>query len=261
MSTHLERCIRAFVAQGSGLEARDVRPGNFAGPRPKDPYATLLLRTDQRRSYPEHRGLCNAAGLLTGTLQVEPRRAIYSLQFYRDGAVELAERFDRWAQSEVGLLQALTSFASGGGSLRHIRVIQGGSGYDEAAPPNVTIAGPGGSGATATAGVVAGAVSGTPLDTPGSGYVDVLQADGVSSGVTIDPPPSGETATASAIGWGHSVVFPLQIRRLDVILGDAFEERVVVDLPVDYTFWDVASVADTGAIDTWDWTLFGGCPA
>ena len=259
MSQHLERVVRAFVAEGSGLDSDHVIPGNAKGPRWKDRYASLLLRTDQRRSYPEHRGLCNAAGLLTGTLQVEPRRAIYSLQFYRDGAVELAERFDRWAQSEVGLLQALTSFASGGGSLRHIRVIQGGSGYDEAAPPNVTIVGPGGSGATATAGVASGAVSGTPLATPGSGYVDVLQADGESSGVTIDPPPSGETATASAIGWGHSVVFPLQIRRLDVILGDAFEERVVVDLPVDYTFWDVASVADTGAIDTWDWTLFGGC--
>ena len=267
VSQHLERCVRHFIAQGAGLDGENVRPGNAKGPRPKDPYASLLLQTDQRRSYPEHREICNAAGLLTGTLLIEPRRATYSLQFYRDGAVELAERFDRWAQSEVGLLQALTSFASGGGSLRRIRVLQGGSGYDEAVPPAVMIRGLYGAGrdAAATAGVVGGAVSGLPLDHPGKDYIDVLQPvdpavpeGAMTSGITIaDPPtPGGETATASAIGWGHSVVFPLEIRRLDTILGDAFEERTQIDLSIDYTAWDTDAVADTGAITDWDLSVF-----
>ena len=264
MGQHLERVVRAYIAEGTGLESNLVRPGNAKGPRPKDPYATLLLQNDQRRSYPEHRGLCNTAGIFTGTLQVEPRRATYSLQFYRDGAVDLAEAFDRWAQSEIGLIQAQTSFASGGGAVRHIRVIQGGSGYTAA--PAVTIVAPpsrkdgtANTQATATASVVAGAVSGIALDTPGTGYVDVLQADWESSGVTIDPPPSGETATASAIGWGHVIEFPLNIRRLDTILGDQFEERAVVDLAVSYTHWNVDDVSATGATTEWDWELFGGC--
>lgn len=286
MSEHLERCIRAYVAQAfrtydgseSDLPPKRVMPGNAKGPRWKESYATLLLRTDQRRSYPEHRGLHDATGMLTGTLQVEPRRATFSLQFYRDGAVELAERFDRWAQSEIGLLQAQTSFASGGGSLRHIRVLQVGSGYTDA--PAVTIEGRYrvGSGAAATASVASGAVSGIALDAPGKDYTDVLKCDltrtgceradpikcsdeCLTSGITIaDPPdPSGETATATAIGWGHAVVFPLQIRRLDLILGDAFEERSQVDLSIDYTHWNTDAIAATGAVTSWDWELFGGC--
>ena len=262
MSAHLERCIRAYVAQGSGLDFDHVMPGNAKDEwRWKSPYATLLLQNDQRRSYPEHRGLCNTAGIFTGTLQVEPRRATYSLQFYRDGAVDLAERFDRWAQSEIGLIQAQTSFASGGGAIRHIRVIQGGSGYDPDNPPAVTIRGRynAGSGATATTSVVGGAVSGIALDTPGKDYIDLIGDDGTGSGITIADPPSGETATASAIGWGHAVVFPLQIRRLDLILGDAFEERTQIDLSVDYTHWNTDDVAATGATTEWDWELFGGC--
>ena len=249
MSTHLERCIRAYVAEGSGLEPSRVRPGNTAFPRGEDPFATLLLVSDRRRGSPHYHQLHDGAGLASGTLTVHPRRATYSLQFYREGADDLANAFDYFADSEMGLLQARTSFGSANGRVREIHVINGGSGYDENSPPSVSFRGRygEGSGATATATVSNGAVTGISLDSLGQEYVDLISDDGTVSGVTIADPPSGETATAGATGFGFEVVQPLTVNRLDQILGDKFEERAQIDLSIDYSEWDVQ---DTGRIDS-----------
>jgi trimeric autotransporter adhesin len=61
----------------------------------------------------------------------------------------------------------------------------GGSGYANppASPPTVTISGPSGSGATATATVSGGSVTGITINNGGSGY------DGTATIVTIAPPP------------------------------------------------------------------------
>ena len=39
----LERAVRAYVAEGSGLLRQRVRPGNAPGLAPQDLYATVLL--------------------------------------------------------------------------------------------------------------------------------------------------------------------------------------------------------------------------
>jgi CubicO group peptidase (beta-lactamase class C family) len=59
-----------------------------------------------------------------------------------------------------------------GGAISQINLKGGGFGYDDLAPPQVTIAGGGGVGATATATVKKGRVTGITVNTGGSGYVE-----------------------------------------------------------------------------------------
>ena len=61
--------------------------------------------------------------------------------------------------------------------------------------------------------------------------------------------------SAVAIGWGFHVEHPLTVRRLDDIIGDAFEERAQIDLSVLYTTLDQQ---DTGGVDTWACELVDG---
>ena len=95
----LERSIRGFVATGSGLASDHVVEGNTKGWRNKDLYASLLLIDNKPNSYPisrqSHEGL--------GTASLQYRTAIYSLQFYRIGAVNIALDFSAWVESEEGL--------------------------------------------------------------------------------------------------------------------------------------------------------------
>ena len=98
----LERTVRAFVAQGSGLARMRVIPGNDDGPRPKDPYASLLLIDDARRAAPIRYQQPNDETVSTLTY----RRANYSLQFFRDGATDHARAFVRFTESENGLTAA-----------------------------------------------------------------------------------------------------------------------------------------------------------
>ena len=51
------------------------------------------------------------------------------------------------------------------------------------------------------------------------------------------------------------MVFPLEVRRLDTILGDAFEERAQIDLAILYTALDQQ---DTGGVDTWECEVIDG---
>ena len=228
MSQALARSVRIFVAEGSGLPTERVIPGNDKGPRPKDPYASVLLIDDKRRGYPIRRQL--EAGQ---TADLVYRRAVYSVQFYRNGSVEIANKFDQWSQSENGLTQAETAFSDG--RLNRIRVLNGGSGYTAA---TVSFSDGGGSGAVAEAGIVSGAISGISLTNRGSGYA-------LPPTITITGDGSG--AVATSVGYGFRTVFPIRIRRLDEITGDAFEERAQIDLGIDYM---AALVQDTGIIDT-----------
>ena len=249
VSQQLDRSVRAYVARGTGLDMNLVRPGNAKGQRPKAPYATLLPVSDLRTGAPQYRQQVDAAGRAAGTLTETPYRRTYSLQFYRAGALDLANAFDRWAASEDGLIVADTSFASYGGGIRRIRVRDAGSYSDT---PRVVITGPGGSGATAEAELAPGTgrrpVQGIGITAAGGDYVGPT--------VTLESDDAGDTAgVAMAYGWGFQVDHPLTVRRLDSIIGDAFEERGQIDLPVLYTTLDLQ---DTGGVDTWECELVVG---
>ena len=94
----LEREVRAYVAEGSGISSSNVIPGNDKGPRPGVVYASLLLRTDRQLGLPIIRYDDTA---LEPTITYW-RRAVFSLQFYRAGATLKAREFADWSESEVG---------------------------------------------------------------------------------------------------------------------------------------------------------------
>jgi hypothetical protein len=104
--------------------------------------------------------------------------------------------------SAPGVAATATATTAGGptGSpLAGISLSSGGSGY--ATPPAVTIAGGGGSGATATATVDAGVVTGITLTSAGTGYTS-------APAVTIAAP--GTTATAEVVALGDFFADPGQ---------------------------------------------------
>ena len=97
-----ERSLRIFIAKGSGLETSLVLPGNDPNPRPDVSYATLLLITDTGIAYPAR--LQDDAAEMTSSAAY--RRAMFSLQFYREGAMDFARDFCVWCESEIGLTTA-----------------------------------------------------------------------------------------------------------------------------------------------------------
>ena len=217
MTQTLERSVRSFVAEGSELQTKLVIPGNSPGNRPTSEYASLLLMHDVRRGYPIRKQLSNDL-----TADLVYRRATFSLQFYRRGAVDNAAKFDFWTQTENGLLQAETAFSDG--RINHIRVLDSGEGYTS--KPDIQIAGIGGGGVHVEANLLNERV------------VSIFVADG-GSGYSQQPTVTlsgggGSGATATAQGSGFRVVFPLTIIRLDNIVGDKFEERAQIDLGIDY---------------------------
>lgn len=238
----LERSVRLFVAEGACLDRHDVIEGNPGGQRPKGPYATVLLVDDialKSQGTPIRRAVHADETLDLQSVRGQVgemvyRRATYSVQFYRKTAVARAKRFDQWATSQNGLRWARTAFVDG--RLAHIKVLTGGSGY--AAPPGVVIDGAGGSGATAAAAIVRGAVAAVYLTGRGRGFVDVPNISFVGDAT--------EEAVATAVGFGFVVVFPLRVVRLDEIIGDAFEERAYIQLPIDYA---AVHIQDAGQID------------
>ena len=154
----LEQNVRGFVSRGTSLESKDVIPCNDDNPRPRVPYASLLLVEDDRLGYPIRRSLPNE---LTRSLQ--HRRALFSLQFYRKGARDTALSFVTYAESENGL--------------------------------------------------------------------------------------------TDAEDYSFRVVFPLRYQRLDDIVGDAYEERALVNLGIDYLY---VTDQDAGYIDGFEWTAYYG---
>ena len=93
--------VRRYVAQGSGVEPKYVLPGFKDGqPVPDEVYATVLLIDDRQLGYvgeavvddpdDEHNTL---------TYQRNFKRAVFSVQFYRAGALATAHRFVAWMQS------------------------------------------------------------------------------------------------------------------------------------------------------------------
>ena len=97
------RFVRAFVADGAGINRHDVHPAQERSPAPRALFATVLLIEDE-----PYGGLIIGSDRKGGDERgyVHHRRALYSVQFFRKGAVAAAHRFSRWAETDAGLLAA-----------------------------------------------------------------------------------------------------------------------------------------------------------
>ena len=101
----IERRVRAFVADGSGLDRSKVIPAN-EGPEPKPSpsglYATVLLITPSMRgSTPAVRQTLAEGNVVHKTRSVV--RDVYSVQWFRAGAQDAARTFAAWIPSPDGL--------------------------------------------------------------------------------------------------------------------------------------------------------------
>ena len=96
-----------------------------------------------------------------------------------------------WYDPEVDIAGIYRDEPSISGGIKSIRVDGGGSGYNSANPPAVTISGGGGGGASARAVVDNGKISRIELVNKGTKFTEPPT-------ITIDDPVSGTTATATA---------------------------------------------------------------
>ena len=94
----LERAVRAYVAEGSGLDVNLVIPGNDPGPAPLELYASVLLIRMERQGIDGYY-LDGLEATILGS--VFP---LYSVQWYRRGARDAAMNFHQWASSPLGQL-------------------------------------------------------------------------------------------------------------------------------------------------------------
>ena len=94
--------VRAFVARGSGLATKRVRPGNQNAPWPDELNATVLRITDRA----EGRAIPRDEDDGDTIANHQHRIARYSIQFFGKGAVAAADRFVAWAESDEGILAA-----------------------------------------------------------------------------------------------------------------------------------------------------------
>ena len=232
----LDRAVLLMVSECFNIFSRDVLghlgidrfivvPGNQTAPRGQQAYASVLPVSDEAIAqpffYPQDDGSVH---------QILKRRAVYSIQFYREGSLWLARTFDAWAQSEDGLSYAQRTFSDG--TIRYISVLNSGSGVPEDA--QIQISGDGQE-AVARPVVSRGAVLGVSILNHGHSYS--LQPE-----ITI----SQGDAEFTAFGSGFVIDFPLSLRRLDSIVSDMFEERVQIDMPVRY---NLSQVQSSGYID------------
>ena len=207
----LDDAVRQWVAQGvPDLSIGRVLPGNFGKASPKEPYATVLFIRHEGQGLAIHQQLPDGQ-----TAQLLYRRAVYSVQFHRDGAVGRADALDTWSQTENGLLAAETAFSDG--QLAYIHILDGGSGYTS--NPDVEVRGGAGQGATAQAYIMptSGRVALVRLTNRGERYMDSPEIRLTGGG--------GSGAVATARGFGFRVVLPINIRRLDEVDDDSWEER------------------------------------
>ncbi|MBE8590820.1 phage tail protein [Pseudomonas sp. MAFF 301449] len=192
------------------------------GGNPADQIETTCL-SETVRSY--MRGL-RTPGQATLSLNADPRNASHVRlhQLSEDDSIESVRWVVGWSDGK-GIAPTIGTT----GSLAAISVLSGGTGYTTA--PTVAITGGGGTGATATAIVAGGAVTGINITSPGTGYTSaptVAFTGGAGSGAT---------ATAE-LGDGDDFVLP-PTRTWFVFDG------YVSDFPFDFAANTVVTTAAT----------------
>lgn len=102
LQNDLDCIVRAFVALATGLAGKNVIPGNDNHPAPTVPYASVLETIKQGDGIDSE---IARPGLLPedAKLFVSGRRNIvYSVQFYKAGAADNAERLLKFAATTPG---------------------------------------------------------------------------------------------------------------------------------------------------------------
>ena len=103
----IQRLMRRWVSDGSGLLQRNVRPRYLDEEAPKVPYATVLVRMRQTygTGFDEQHDRMNDDLECTHVDIYRVSTVCYkaSVQWYRDGAMGIAERFEDWATSQDSL--------------------------------------------------------------------------------------------------------------------------------------------------------------
>ncbi len=97
----LDRAVRAFVAAGSGIDPKNVIPGDDNNPRPNVLYATVKPITDRTIGVPQE---VYRPGAGNPNTEVDVHISswespVYSVQFYRDGARDAAKRARLYAHN------------------------------------------------------------------------------------------------------------------------------------------------------------------
>jgi len=101
----LERIMRAFVSEGSGIASDAVIPGNDNAPAPKGLYATVLQMANAQVGIDAKKYITvDGDDTVIDTKVNGWRIATYSVQFYRTGARDAAKAFRQYAHTPLGEL-------------------------------------------------------------------------------------------------------------------------------------------------------------
>lgn len=99
----LDRIVRQMVVDGTGLPPENVIPGNDPNPAPQRLYATVLFMSESHPGTPEVRYTLSQSGDDVQAHSKIYTRSVYSVQFYREGAVITARLFRAWCFSPLGV--------------------------------------------------------------------------------------------------------------------------------------------------------------
>ncbi len=101
----LDRIMRALVREATGLGSDFVMPGNENSPAPNTPYATVLRITEIQDGIDStrYRAIPNNDTQVTA-ITTGCRSDLYSIQFYREGAYDLARTCRQYIHTPLGEL-------------------------------------------------------------------------------------------------------------------------------------------------------------
>lgn len=100
--TDEDRAVRAMVAEATGIDPAGVIPANDAAPAPQGLYATVLRVSGDRVGTPSVRRSLSAGKEDVMASTGIRASHLYSVQFYRAGAVEAAQSLQLWIHSPLG---------------------------------------------------------------------------------------------------------------------------------------------------------------
>ena len=101
--TQVARVVRRIVAEGSGIDSSLVIPGNDPHPAPQSLYASVLLVNSwvQGAAYDGGTVRDEVTSLDVPSVVLNVT-SVYSVQWYREGAMDVGVRFRMWCESSDG---------------------------------------------------------------------------------------------------------------------------------------------------------------